>query len=202
MIASVAWRIGASDPTVIGWLVTIAYGVVGCLCGLRAKELRSNEGSVWKVWGGLGIAIFGLGLNKQLDLQTLLREIVSSTWGTQPWYSDRWILFGGLFVLAITVVGIASTILFRRIPQTARCLQWAIAWFGCLVIVLLARFLPFWGLSDMMNYSLIENEPNIWSLTPVQGFELVLVISIGICAMMATPGRCSDRGASVGNCKI
>jgi len=81
------WYQHMGDPTVIGWTITIAYFLVTLLCwraGLKEKTINVNiqKSERHAVWFGLSILFFVLGINKQLDLQTLLtvvgREIAQS----------------------------------------------------------------------------------------------------------------------------
>jgi hypothetical protein len=73
------WRPGIGDPTVMGWITVAAYFASAALCGRAAFEKRSTAGrrrgrpaTFWLVLAGL-MAL--LGVNKQLDLQSLLTEV-------------------------------------------------------------------------------------------------------------------------------
>ena len=74
------WYQRMGDPTVAGWTITIAYFLVTLLCwraGLKEKTINASiqqtEGHV--LWFGLSILLLVLGINKQLDLQTLLTAL-------------------------------------------------------------------------------------------------------------------------------
>jgi len=65
------------DPTLIGWTITLAYFIITFLCfwsGLAEKKniLDSHRSLGHILWFGLAILLFVLGLNKQLDLHTLM----------------------------------------------------------------------------------------------------------------------------------
>ncbi len=71
------WHPHIGDPTVIGWTITVAYFVVTFLCyraGLAVKRSFSDPGNRRDriVWFGLAGVLLALGINKQLDLQTLV----------------------------------------------------------------------------------------------------------------------------------
>jgi len=74
------WYSRMGDPTVAGWTITIAYFLVTLLCwraGLKEKTINVNIQKPGRhaVWFGLSILFFVLGINKQLDLQTLLTVV-------------------------------------------------------------------------------------------------------------------------------
>lgn len=109
------WHPHIGDPTVIGWTITVAYFIVTFLCyraGLVAKEADSG---IFKtknavVWFGLAAILLTLGINKQLDLQTLVinsgREIAKSN----DWYGIRrevqFYFVMGLAVSGIILIGV------------------------------------------------------------------------------------------------
>ncbi len=103
------WRPGIGDPTVMGWVTVVAYVLasIGCaLAALRepmadgARRLRSRPSRFWMT---LAVLMLALGINKQLDLQTLVTQIgrdVIRAWGL---YSSRRELQIG-FILVVGVV--------------------------------------------------------------------------------------------------
>jgi hypothetical protein len=106
-LSSGAWRFGVGDPTIAGWLITGGYvlAALRCLSAARADLLSAALRPDARPW--LCIAAFAavLGINKQLDLQTLLIE-----WGRTAaleggWYERRRIAGGVFFgVLGLTTV--------------------------------------------------------------------------------------------------
>jgi hypothetical protein len=94
-IAEGRWRPGIGDPTVLGWVTVAAYLLAAAACGLAAwrepmtdgtRRVRARPSRFWLALAGLLIA---LGINKQLDLQSLVTQIgrdVIQAWGL---YSER-----------------------------------------------------------------------------------------------------------------
>ena len=87
------WRPGIGDPTVIGWVTVAAYLVAALACSRAAWSephvggARSTRpATFWLVLAGLMIA---LGINKQLDLQTLLTQIARDVLKSQQLYAQR-----------------------------------------------------------------------------------------------------------------
>jgi len=110
--AAITWSPQAGDPDFWGWVVTIAYFVACVLCFLAGrKELaecrkHGSKGIAW-FWFGLAVLLLGLGVNKQLDLQTLLTQIGRQSAKQGGWFAQRkkiqWIL-----LLAGAACGVAS----------------------------------------------------------------------------------------------
>ena len=67
------WEIGIGDPTPQGWITVGAYAVSAYLCwrayiGRRESELQQ------KGWLQIAVLLVALGINKQLDMQSLLTQ--------------------------------------------------------------------------------------------------------------------------------
>lgn len=75
------WTPRLLDPSARHWLLTIAYCAVGGLALARSRRLKSPEPGLVKadpgaqLWYGIALTLFGFGLNMQLDLDELLREV-------------------------------------------------------------------------------------------------------------------------------
>ena len=69
------WRPGIGDPPIVGWITTVLY-LLACLSCWRTSGLfLRRDGSSQsdnRFWVAISIALFVLGLNKQLDLQSAL----------------------------------------------------------------------------------------------------------------------------------
>ena len=68
------WRPGIGDPTVMGWITVAVYFGAASLCLRQALESRRRRATAERTifWCILTAFLFCLGINKQLDLQTLL----------------------------------------------------------------------------------------------------------------------------------
>jgi hypothetical protein len=73
------WHLGANDNTWGGWLALCVYLILCALCWLEvSKQLRLSrevrQGLPPLFWVLLSVGVTGLGINKQLDFQTLFME--------------------------------------------------------------------------------------------------------------------------------
>ena len=147
------WRPGIGDPTFVGWLTVAAY-VIAALLAARAfatahraeRRFRVSEPSVARdqrsmkhLWLLITITMVLLGINKQLDLQTLLIQTVRDRAYAHGWYDDRrrYQVDFILVVLAVSVLfGIALSLRLRRV---LRRVIFAVAGLGMLVVFVLIR---------------------------------------------------------------
>jgi len=103
------WRPGIGDPTVLGWVTVAAYLLAALGCGLAAwrepmlddrRRTRRRPSRFWLVMAGLMLA---LGINKQLDLQSLVTQIGRDSARATGLYSERRELQLG-FIIAVALV--------------------------------------------------------------------------------------------------
>jgi hypothetical protein len=101
--ALTAWVSAIDEPSPLGWITTAGYILAGLLC-LRAALIRqyagAGEPSVWRAFAGM---LIFLGINKQLDFQTLLIVIGRAAARTEGWYGERR-LFQKVFVCVLVLV--------------------------------------------------------------------------------------------------
>jgi hypothetical protein len=138
------WRPGIGDPSLAGWMTVLAYFAASGWCFVvarreprqvdpsRSSELMRGWGSPF--WCALGILLVFLGLNKQLDLQSLFTQIARDLARAQGWYGDRHV-FQKVFVWSILSLGAVVIAilgwLFRR--QLRR--RWLVLIGLCLLLV-------------------------------------------------------------------
>jgi hypothetical protein len=123
------WRPGIGDPTVMGWVTVAAYLVAALGCGLAAwrepmpdgtRRPRSRPSRFWLVLATLMLA---LGINKQLDLQSLVTQVgrdVVKSWGL---YSERRELQLA-FILAVALVCAIALAAFLWASRRSMKLRW------------------------------------------------------------------------------
>lgn len=81
-----AWSPAVGDPDAWGWAVVAAYGLATALC-LRAAWRRQGREAAF--WACAALLMAALGVNKQLDLQTLLTAAGRCVARAQGWYGAR-----------------------------------------------------------------------------------------------------------------
>jgi hypothetical protein len=111
------WYPGIGDPTPMGFITVAAYLFAAWVCfrayraearravvGIIEREARRDERLLSMFWLGLFCMLLFLGLNKQLDLQTLLTQTARDLSKAQGWYYDR----RPVQLLFIALVGLAG----------------------------------------------------------------------------------------------
>ena len=81
------WSLKIGDPTVVGWLTVALYAVcavLGFMTLMRVKDTRERI-----FWGLVALAMLFLGVNKQLDLQSMLTAAGRCLSQLQGWYEER-----------------------------------------------------------------------------------------------------------------
>lgn len=103
-MSQIQWRPGIGDPTIVGWITVVMYFACAALCWQSAR--RSEKRRVWRV---LAAVLALLGVNKQLDLQSLATDVARILARRQGWYEQRQLV--QLFmILGLLVVGLASIV--------------------------------------------------------------------------------------------
>ncbi len=122
------WKFAAGDPTVIGWTVTIGYLLASLL--LATAGMLSNravdQSDPTEPWWSLSALMAALGLNKQLNFQTLLLDLGREFAKSEGWYADRRLLQVA-FVALIGLIACAFTYrILRRPSRSPRLVGWKI----------------------------------------------------------------------------
>lgn len=91
--AAQRWRPGIGDPTFMGWTTVALYFAAAALAGLVVArsggfppETRRRERLFWVAMLAL---LLGLGVNKQLDLQSALTAVGRCVAQLDGWYAER-----------------------------------------------------------------------------------------------------------------
>ncbi|MBW6526687.1 hypothetical protein KZ813_07545 [Sphingomonas sp. RHCKR7] len=109
------WHPQIGDPTAIGWITVLAYLVAASLCA--AAQRRDSAGPRPRLfWLAIAVLLVALGINKQLDLQSLLTQVMRDRAKAHGWYERRR-EFQALFIFAIAATG---AVLFAALPYVMR----------------------------------------------------------------------------------
>lgn len=117
-----AWSATNGDPTVWGWLIVVAYFVAAFLCAKKIRRFQAIESdsnrTLKTFWILVCTLLLTLGINKQLDIQSLITFALKDTAIHYGWYDQRriyqeWFILSVLF-LALTFT-ISLSIAFKSI---------------------------------------------------------------------------------------
>jgi len=138
------WKPGFGDPTILGWVTTVAYFIATGLCGAYALRISkhvsrpSELGGHRAFWWSLTVFMLLMSVNKQLDLQILVLQIARQISQEQGWSAERaavrkWLVVGsGLFGL-ILIGWLGWT--FRRLWRRYALVLLGIALLGFFLLI-------------------------------------------------------------------
>lgn len=184
------WSPGIGDPTPLGWFTVAAYLVAALLC-LRARRLAREERvagaqhSSQTFWSVGAVGLFGLGVNKQLDLQSALTELGRVLAKEQGWYDDRRTVQLAFIavVLAAALIGLGWLVRVSR--KDARRLRLAIVGAAGLAAFVAIRASSFHHVDILLREQLFGLRWNGW-------LELGGIACVAVAA--ARFGRGRSRG--------
>lgn len=108
MLAAITWRPRIGDPSPMDWGITAIYFLGSVICFLTARTepqtSQHERGRHRRFWLALAVMMLALGLNKQLDLQTLLTQVGREIARSGGWYGQRRV-FQAAFVFNCVVLG-------------------------------------------------------------------------------------------------
>jgi hypothetical protein len=137
------WAKHRGDPTVLGWGITILYGLAALTClyctGLldTKRSPPISELHAW-FWWMIVVILVLVGVNKQLDLQMLLADIGRTYSKSQGWYDQRRPI--QIRVLALgACVGMAGLLRvgykLKRAPKSTWFALWGVIFLGVNILI-------------------------------------------------------------------
>ncbi len=188
------WKPGIGDPSIFGWITVAAYLIAFVLC-LRTgfadrKLLKTGRKDIAPLfWFALAGVLLLLGINKQLDLQTLLTEQIRLIARQRGWLAykqqlEQW------FIMTLTLVGIV--LLTSMVWSTRRALKrvWlAIVGATFLVVFILVRASSFHHVDQWLGLPLGAANRNV-------ALELGGICIVAIAAFLCRPGNKANKDIS------
>jgi hypothetical protein len=191
------WQPSIGDPTLMGWLTVAAYAAGALLAFQSARRaareaalgprdshaatLTAQTKTIARFWRALALLLLVLGINKQLDLQTLFTQLARDLALSQGWYEERR-RYQVLFIAVVSVLGLLGTLgLAFALRKVARRIWLALLGIGFLVSFVLIRAASFHHVDLLLREGPIRLN---WV------FELT---GIGLIALAAHRARSSER---------
>jgi hypothetical protein len=140
---STSWAALVGDPTPRGWVTLFAYLFAAGLCWrafAATRALPAPRGEAW-FWALLALLFFVLGLNKQLDLQTVLIHIGRALAGGSSRPRGEASVYVMVALAASGAIGLYVLLRLSWPPSPGLAL--ALAGLACLLAFVLMRFSAF-----------------------------------------------------------
>ncbi len=156
------WTPGIGDPSVMGWVTVGMYVLIAACCFLvrfiePTYDHHSNQDhthSYRKFWWTLAIFLILMGINKQLDLQSLFTQIGRDFAKSAGWYENRQMVQTA-FILCIAVGGVLlGGYLVYRFRNACNTIKIALGGFALLMGFVMMRAASFHNFDRMIGYEL------------------------------------------------
>lgn len=107
-----SWNPSFHDHSFLGWLITGSYFACAIMAAVFATFLnRLEEKKAFHFWLLISTIMIVLGINKQLDLQTLFTEVGRQLSNAQAWYDQRRVV-QFLFIMVLSAAILTAFIWF------------------------------------------------------------------------------------------
>lgn len=174
------WRPVTGDDTYLGWVTVWLYFAAAAFSALVFLFNRSiflhHRWRQAVLWGLLVVLMVALGVNKQLDIQTLFTEIARYFSREQGWYDQRrfyQLLFIGAMVGFSLALSLLLLYIYRRVFFTNALVIVGLCFLLCFVAV---RAASFHGFDDVINQTFIGYRVN--AVLEMPGIILVMLNAI------------------------
>jgi len=151
------WTLGIGDASWAGWLTLAAYAVAACLALLAYRSCRPEAGRLDRIhphearhqrllarfWLVACVTLTVLGVNKQLDLQSLFTQLLRDVAHQQGWYDSRR-SYQFAFVVVIAGAGVVGVVamawVWRRVLDRVWIALLGLMWMMSFVVIRAASF--------------------------------------------------------------
>jgi hypothetical protein len=155
------WRPSFHDNFFMGWLITGSYFSCAFVAALYATFLsQMEEKKALQFWWSISVIMILLGVNKQLNLQTLLTEVGRQIAHAQEWYDRRRVvqlMFISILSASFMAAFIGLAIIFRDL-----LMRYLLAFCGLLLLLsyVIIRAASFHHISELIQYDLEGSKMN------------------------------------------
>lgn len=151
------WSPGIGDPTPMGWITVCLYFVAAVGCASAARREKKPENAIGPVpfWHTLAVFMVLLGINKQLDLQSLFTQVLRDIAKAHGWYKERRPLQAA-FILTVFVIGVVALWAALRSSRAApRSVRLAMLGSGLVFIYIIIRAASFHHVGNFTSRTIL-----------------------------------------------
>lgn len=146
------WHLAIAYPSVLGWVTVAAYCVTALSCYLCNRRYASvAQGRFWFV---MTVCMLVLAVNRQIDLQFWLTEILRDTAYDYGWYENRRMVQAGFIVCLTASTILMRTWLIQKLAKHSKYVHRALAGMLLLAFVLILRACSFHYVDEILEISL------------------------------------------------
>lgn len=171
------WTPGIGDPGVLGWFTVIAYLCAAAVCGVVAWRYRGTDHRRGRLdvlfWGALTAMTLALGINKQLDLQSLLTQVLRDAAHEEGWFEARRTLQAA-FIFAVGAAGaMLAGMAWWWLPVLRRNMRVALVGLIFVYTYVLVRAASFHHVDLFINRTIVDVKWN--GIMEIGGIAIILL---------------------------
>jgi hypothetical protein len=181
------WTPGIGDPSVIGWVTVALYLIAAGACAMAARRAMHDARGGMRFWATVAVMMLALGINKQLDLQSLFTQLLRDDALRYGWFAERRTLQLAFIIGLATVSPIIAFLIVRRFPMLRRNMRAAVVGVCLIYTYVLIRAASFHHVDRFINTTIFGVRWN-WVLE-IGGITIVLLAALrggvsrrGICS--------------------
>jgi hypothetical protein len=167
------WQPRIGDPSFMGWLTVASYFACAMIAWVVALSARHRGGRTFRFWSVIFFLMILLGINKQLDLQSLFTEVGRQIAIAQGWMVRRRVV-QFWFIVAFGTAAIAGAlsfaILMRRLFRRFRLAFMGLFFLTAFIVI---RAVSFHHVDMMLRYRFFGARMN-WVLE-LTGIYLIAI---------------------------
>ncbi len=175
----IGWQPQIGDPTIAGWFTVFSYFLAAALAFRVRYGTSADNQNLRLFWQMISLLMLALGVNKQLDLQSLLTALGKYYAHRQGWYSHR----QGIqvaFILLILCLGITGLVFgFRRFREILKDNRLAFTGVIFLLVFVLIRASSFHHMDRLIGTRMLGLKMN-W-LLELTGIYCIILNAIRLC---------------------
>ena len=172
----IEWTAGIGDPTFMGWLTVALYFFTAFLA-LRVVVssgflfVGENEKLQKQFWLYVALILLFLGINKQLDLQSLLTAIGRYSAHRDGWYENRRFISTVVIVAILSILSIAMMLFIHRMKPILKTNLPAIIGLCFLLLFVIIRATSFHHMGLLVS-------KKIWGIRMYLALEQIGILAI------------------------
>lgn len=173
------WSPGIGDPHIMGWVTVVVYATCAVVALILSVRNPFDGPSAWRervFWGGLGVVMAFMAVNKQLDLQTLMTVIGRCHAQIEGWYDERQgVQRGFIRTLALAAVLLAFSVAWFLRASLRRNIL-AVLGFAFVLGFVVIRAVGFHDVDELISAEVMTVRVN-W-LLELSGLMLILLAAL------------------------
>ena len=179
------WSPRIGDPTVAGWGTVVAYAVCALLGFMALLRVQDSRERIF--WGLVTLAMLALGVNKQLDLQSMLTAAGRCLSQLQGWYEERRVFQRNFVIGLLMVAGLSLALVLWLMRGCLRRNGLALIGLAFVTAFVAVRAVGFHHFDVPIDSRLLDIRFNVL-------FELSGLVLLAVNAMALSCSRPDERG--------